>query len=118
MTKKKKKIRWENKWISVLQQIPPDGALVLSYTGLDCPDENTKGNLNQFCDNEWFHLTDKKITWWRFFDFKDLEKFQNLAIKVFFEDLTDDKYKNWNLKEIYDFDFEKLRSWTNNRQRP
>ena len=52
MTKKKKKIRWENKWISVLQQIPPDGALVLSYTGLDCPDENTKGNLNQFCDKK------------------------------------------------------------------
>ena len=48
----------------------------------------------------------------------NLEKFQNLAIKIFFEDLTDDKYKNWNLEEIYDFDFEKLRSWTNNRQRP
>ena len=41
--------------------------------------------------------------------------YQDLSIKVFFEDLTDDKYNSWNLKQMYDIDFEKLRSWINNR---
>jgi hypothetical protein len=115
MTKKKKKIHWKSEWISIKEQIPPEGILVLSYTGFDRPDENIKGNINQYCDGDWFHKTDKDVTWWRIFTPEDLMYYQDLSIKVFFEDLTDDKYNNWNLKQMYDIDFEKLRSWISNR---
>lgn len=116
MTKRKKKVRWKNEWISIDEQLPPIGALIITYNGEDTPNENTKGNINQYCDNEWFRIIkDEKIRWWRMFDLFDLDYYQNLSIKVFFEDLTIDKYKGWDLKQMYDFDFEKLRAWINNR---
>lgn len=116
MTKRKKKVRWKNEWISIKEQMPPVGALVITYCGNDIPNENTKGDINQYCDNEWFRLIEgKEILWWRIFDLNDLSQYQDLAIKVFFENLTIDKYKDWNLKQMYDFDFEKLRAWINNR---
>lgn len=115
MTEKEKKKRWESKWISTLQQMPLEGILVLSHTGTDYPIENKIGNINQYINGDWFHKTNKEITWWRIFTPEDLDYFQNLAIKTFFGNLTNDKYKGWNLKELYDFNFEELRSWINNR---
>lgn len=115
MTKKKKKVYWKSKWISIKEQIPLEGILVLTCSEVEEPSEDFKGNINQYSDGDWFHKTNKEITWWKIFTPEDLNYFQDLAIKIFFEDLIDDKYKEWNLKEMYDFDFEKLRSWINNR---
>ena len=117
MTKKKKKvIHWENKWISVLEQLPPEGTIVLTSTEMSIPDKDNYGNVNQYCDGNWFHLSKSgNVQWWRLFTPEDLWYFQDNAIKIFFNSLINNEYENWNLKEAYDIDIEKLRSWANNR---
>lgn len=117
MTKKKKKVYWKSEWISAKEHIPQEGILVLTRSDIKKPKEDDlKGNINQFSDGNWFHLyVDKDVEWWRVFTIEDLTFYQDLAVRVFFENLTKDSYKGWDLNKMYSFDFEKLRSWINNR---
>lgn len=117
MTKKKKKSHWENNWISIIEQLPPEGALLLTSMKIDPPDETERGNINQYSDGNWFHISKSgEIHWWRLFTPEDLWYFQDKAIGVFFNGLINNVYEKWNIKEIYGFDIEKLCSWANNRR--
>lgn len=117
MTKKKKKSHWESKWVSVLEQYPPEGVLVLTNINEEKPEDSDFGNINQYSDNNWFHLSRKgDIKWWRVFTPEDLWHYQDLAIQIFFQGLVSGEYEEWNLKEAYDINIEELYTWVNSRK--
>ena len=94
MAKKKKKEHWSNKWMQVNDDtMPPIGALVITVDTEECPAEDTKGNINQFTDGDWYHISKNgRPRWWKFLTPEEFTYYQDLAIEVFLDNL---KLKLW-----------------------
>jgi hypothetical protein len=111
MSKKNKKIHWKNSWKSEKDELPVEGFLVMTHKSDNIPSTLNPPdiNINQWADGDWFHK-DKKPgdTWWRVFTLEDLDYFQDLAVKVFINNLL--KGNGQTFKSIYGISLEEIRS--------
>lgn len=86
MTKRKKKECWKNEWKSVQDITPPIGAIVITIDTDECPSLEEKGNINQYIDGDWYHISKKgKPKWWKFLTPEEFSYYQDLAIDVWLD---------------------------------
>lgn len=96
MGKNKKAEHWKNEWTSVDEAMPPIGATVITVDTSEYPSPKRRGNINQYVDGDWYHITQEggRPKWWKFLTPEEFTYYQELAIDIWLENVKMQSWKN------------------------